>query len=284
MYIAPQDHSSMIRTLLLLIVLPCCTGALGQDTSLTREFDNLSAKERSRIAKQEAEESARDVAFQEVMTEAEGLFRSRQYDDALERYTEARRMRPYNVYPKVKIQDLEALIAKRDAEVQFEQEQALVKEPPEEVALPAPGPAHVEPIPVPKEPEPEPVQMVPAPVPDPVSEEPLAPPRVATPAKEASTPVAPIRVVKASSPVPVVSEEPDGQRTEGVEVILHPPVIDGVQERVYRDGRAVVLERQVTQQGQTTVYKRVTHPYGEAVHFKDGVAITDRTWNEVFGD
>lgn len=275
----------MIRTIMFLLLLPCLPSVSGQDTSLTKEFESLSAKERSRIAKQEAEESVKDVAFQEVMAEAEDLFRSKRYDDALERYIQARRMRPYNVYPKVKIQDLEALIAKRNAEE--ETERAGPGTDVQATGTPVAVPVEVAP------PKGTPQPPVAIPVDEPKVDKAIAEPLASPPNGAAPTPVQeqvdpksapPPRIVKASSPVPVVTGSPDGQRTEGVEVILHPPVIDGVRERMYRDGRAVVLERQVTTQGQTTVYKRVTHPYGEAVHFKDGVAITDRIWNEVFGD
>ena len=50
------------------------------------------------------------------MKQADAAFRAGRYEDALAAFHEARSIRPYNVYPKVKIQDLQALIKKQDEE------------------------------------------------------------------------------------------------------------------------------------------------------------------------
>ena len=60
--------------------------------------------------------------------------------------------------------------------------------------------------------------------------------------------------------------------------------VDGVEERVLREGRAVVLERRVTANAHTEVFRRVSHPWGDVVHFKDGQPIPVRVWTETFGD
>lgn len=97
--------------LVLGLLCACPMPAQEQRGSLTDEFQGLSAKERSRIAEREVKEAAVDPAFQAVMAEAEAHFQAGRYPEALDTYRKARGMRPYNVYPKVKIQDLEALIA-----------------------------------------------------------------------------------------------------------------------------------------------------------------------------
>ena len=94
-----------------ILTLSMVVHAYGQN-SLTDEFEGMSAKQRTQVAKQEQEVAANDPVFQKLMQEADSLARSRSYGAALDRYREARRQRPYNVRPKVRIQDLEDLIAK----------------------------------------------------------------------------------------------------------------------------------------------------------------------------
>ena len=93
-----------MRRSILAFALLAASVAVGQeDSSLTREFGHLSAKERARIAKQEVEDAAKDTRFQEAMVQAEALFQQKKYDDALAGYQGARALRPLNVYPTVKI-------------------------------------------------------------------------------------------------------------------------------------------------------------------------------------
>ncbi len=76
------------------------------------------------------------------MQEAEGHFQRREYDEALAVFQQARKRRPYNVHPKVKIQDLEAFIKERDRKA------AAQKPPVERTALPSKAPP-TDPAPVP---------------------------------------------------------------------------------------------------------------------------------------
>jgi len=223
---------------------------VGQDSSLTREFAGLSAKERTRIAQREEREAAVDSGFQVVMAKAEGLFRQQRYEEALAGYIEARERRPLNVYPKVKIQDLRALLAMRDAAAAGEKHPA-----PEEDPRPPPGPS----LPAVE----GPAISVPATVPE----------RDAEPAPPLPKPV-PKRVVDAH-PREVAPRR---------EVQVDPRREEGPYERIYREGRAVVVERQVVADGRPVVYRKVAHPWGEVVHFKDGLPIPERAWAEVFGD
>jgi hypothetical protein len=199
--------------------------AAQRDSSLTRDFAKLSAKERSRIAREEQDAAAADAQFQSVMAEAEALFAQQRYEAALARYQEARRLRPYNVFPKVKIQDLEALIARQA------KEQA----------------GTVDPLDPPK-PDP-PARLVAQPE-----------PALAAPSRE---------------PVPAPKAEP--LRAEPA------PNPSDWQERSWLEGRAVVLERVRTVEGHTETYRRVSHPWGQVVHFREGLAITEREWLEAFG-
>lgn len=238
------------RLLSLLIVafaaLPC-TGQTEQ--SLTDEFAKLSAKERARIAKEELEESARDTHYQALMEEAEALFRTKDFEGSLEKYKEARELRPYNVYPKVKIQDLQALLKR------MEEEAKATPEEPEE----RPAPRVEAPV----------VKSSPT-VPEAIVEQPAAEPQrqVIRPAETPQRPRDP--EVKVAVVPPSTGPKPEAD-----------PVEAG--ERLYREGRATVLERRVLEDGKPIVWRKVTHPWGEVVHFRDGQAIPARTWTDRFG-
>jgi len=241
----------------LVFALLACLCAAQPDTSLTREFGDLSAKERARIARREQEESAKDHVYQAVMAQAEDLFQQQRYEEALVRFTEARGIRPYNVYPKVKIQDLQALIAKRDAEQASQRdaakaevmstEQVVVAEPPAAVAEPR-------------------VVRVQAPI-ETIQKPEVEPPTVVLPEAEK-----PRTSPTARDTIRVVTP-----RIENT-----PALPEGLTERTYKEGRAIVLERQVVTTGKVALYKKVTHPWGEPVYFKDGIAIPARVWTEAF--
>lgn len=223
------------------------------DSSLTREFAGMSAKERNRIAKQEQEDARNDPRFIAVMAEADAHFQAQRYEEALGKYAEARRLRPLNVFPKVRIQDLQALLAKHAAE-QREPEAAPQHEP----EVPSPTSIPVE------EKHPLPANAA-EPVEAPVREIPPAPPSATAPLPKPS----PVPRALEKKAMPVKSE-------------AEPPLADGVQERSFIEGRAVVLERVVAKDGLTVAYRKVTHPWGQVIHFRDGQAISEREWIEAF--
>lgn len=261
---------SLLRLLVIPVWLLVCAVQAQPDSSLTREFAGMSAKERSRLARKEAEEAAQDAPFQAVMRDAEALFTAQRYDDALARYEEARRMRPLNVYPKVKIQDLQALIAKRNAE----REAARDTTPPSPVQqqlvpkaeqVPAPPPTTVVKMP---DPTPEPLPILqPAP-----RDSALKPP--------ARKEEAPRPEPRPDRPVPSTGTPSTTPPAAGPASV--PP--DGLQERTCKEGNAVVLERRLVKEGRETIYRRVNHPWGAVVYFEDGLAIPARRWAEVFGE
>lgn len=264
----PPRLSPFFRLTTLVVGALVAFASHGQrDESLARDFEKMSAKERAKVAKEEQEGAAKDVAYQAVMTEAEQLFQQQQYEGSMEKFKEARTMRPYNVYPKVKIQDLEALIARRDA-----------------------AKAAAEPIQV------EELMDAPKPSPDKIDKpaEASEPPRSAH-----SEPATTGRLVLGSTERPLVErghEEPAQQSTHtparmgGEEKpaprperrVIPPkpePVLDEG-ERIYKEGRSVVLERRVAVEGRIVLFRKVSHPWGEIHHFRDGIAITDREFEE----
>lgn len=231
------------------------------DSSLTDEFSKLSAKERARIAKKEQEEAVQDRPFQAVMATAEQLFQQRLYDESLERFKEARRLRPLNVYPKVKIQDLQALIAKRDAE-----ERAVIQPPPQPEA------------PLEKDSTIAPIEAVPEITRAQETQElaPIKAPEDATPA--APAPVKTPERLPEKKPAMVPVAQPVGAKPKPAE----PDLPEGVTERSFLEGRAVVLERRVVHEGRETIYRRVAHPWGQVVHFRDEQPISEREWSDAF--
>lgn len=243
----------MSRAILLFLLLLSVSVTWAQD-ELTEGFARLSAKERARLARQEESEAALDTQFQQAMASAEESFRQKRYEEAMARYEQARAMRPLNVYPKVKIDDLRALIARRDS-------LAALNAVPEPVPIPDPqpqpavGPEADAPPPV--QPAPGPARMEEAPVPRPALRQEVPP------------------VVRTPTPAPVVD------RTPAPEPELIP---DGMTERTLREGRAIVLERVKVVDGQRAVWRRVSHPWGEVVYFKDGLPISSGAWMRTFGD
>jgi len=241
-----------MRSILVLAstLLLSLAGRAQPDSSLTPEFAGLSAKERARLAKKEVEEAAQDSRFQGVMAEAESFFKQQRYDESLAAFKQARSLRPLNVYPKVKIQDLQALIAKRDAaaleqKAQQKQEAEQSADPPEERSAGTVAQQEAE------------AQVE--------AESPLKQPaKVQVDEVKRREPVA---LRKISAPAP--------------EQAMKGP--DGMVESTFVEGRAIVLERRVVRSGVESVYRKVSHPWGQVVHFRDGVAISERQWADAFG-
>lgn len=225
-------------------VVALFTQAQGDKGSLTEHFPNMSAKERSRIASKENEEAQKDATYQDVMQRAERSFQEGRYEEAIKQYEEARAMRPYNVYPKVKIEDLRALLARQAPK---QDTTAMVEEHPVD---PDPVvPANV--VVAVQVPAPEPVKEL-----DPVVEEKPGP--LTEPLMERSAPPA----------VPNAPVKP----------------AEGIIEQRYREGHAFVIERAVTIGGRLVKYKRVYHTYGQTFYFEDGLAVDERVWKARFPD
>jgi hypothetical protein len=244
----------MLKFAIFLLVV-CLAPAVGVCQVIGGDFDHLSAKERSRIAKEEESGAPKDERYQAVMSEAESLFQQQRYDEALERFQEARDLRPYNVYPRVKIQDLQALIAKRDAA----KSSAAPAVEPDTL-----GPEAVEP-PAPRE-YPHPKPGLPAEPHDRTQQVDLEPR-----GNDSGT----------RPPTTTGRTEPTVVRTERLPEKAREPQEEG--ELIYMEGRAVVVERRVAQEGRIAVFRKVTHPWGAVVYFKDAAAIPERMWTEVFG-
>ena len=241
---APVHLRNRLCLMLATIIAP--GGVHGQPgDDLAPGFAKLSAKERTRLAEREREEAAGDSAYQQVMRTAEDAFRAHRYEEALERYERARVMRPLNVYPKVKIQDIQALIARREEEMRMaeasQQDAANV-----------------------------------------IIEERVA--GVDEGERSSRSPTAPGRQPRPALRV----EEPPGHHSRtmtrtGPETEPSSVVNNG-DERVYREGRAIVVERTVVREGKPVLFKKVSHPWGETMFFQDGQPVPQRVWAAEFGD
>jgi hypothetical protein len=260
----------MWRLLIISVLLHGTLCLAQRDSSLTQDFARLSAKERTRIAAKEQDEALKDAEFQRLMAEGERLFQLKRYDDALSEYKLARARRPYNVYPKVKIQDLEALIAKRDAEslpepVVAAPGPAVITEPViNSKAPPVPDPSVVtasvparEPVPVPVDVSPS---VVPAPPPATIRKVDPAPSRPkAARNTQKETPIKPVREIDTGHDHPM-------------------------QERIFKEGRSVVVERVIAIEGRPVIFRKVTQPWGDVNYFREGIPISSEGWSSIFSD
>ncbi len=234
--------------------------AQAQPDELTGEFGKLSAKERARIAQREESGSSQDQVFIALMADAEGLFKAQDYEGALAKFQAARARRPYNVHAKVKIEDLQALIQRRE-----EAKVAAVQEvPPVEPPLPPLPLVDQEPV----------VEPAPLPTPDPVD-----PTEVETRTKEPAVSLEPVidpaPKAERSTPTP---QPPPSHRT-----MTAPALQLEEGERVYKEGRSVVVESIVAEDGHLVVYRKVSHPWGEEHYFREGATITDRAYRTAMG-
>ncbi|MBK7946996.1 MAG: hypothetical protein IPJ85_17560 [Flavobacteriales bacterium] len=243
-----------VRLFTALLGLAISAGLFAQtDSSLTPEFAGLNAKERNRIAKKEQEDARNDIAFNAVMGEADALFQGQRFEEALAKYQEARKLRPLNVYPKVKIQDLQAHLSKQQ-EGQKQPEQPAPPAPPMVERVVEPAIVVQEDLPVPNE-----------------SKGAVPPkPRDPTPANPESKQA---HGTNRTHAVPI---------ERGVSAGTEEHLTDGLEERSFIEGRAVVLEHRFVRQGVLTIYRKVTHPWGQVIHFRDGITISEREWMEAF--
>ncbi len=211
-------------------------GVSAQRESLTDEFAYLNAKERSKIAKQERIDAVEDTVFIKLMEGGEVLFREREYEAALEKFQAARKRRPYNVNPKVKIEDLEALLKQR------EEQQS------QKMEVPSPG------------------------------ETTGSKNKGDQPILRKNTPPEARSITASKQPIGVTSVMPDEELPPANPRNNSPDI----EQRIFIQGTARVLERIVLDQNREATYRKVTHEWGAIYYFKGNNTITKRTWDEVF--
>lgn len=256
--------SLSIAWLSMALVLQTTASAQSGEVVLTEEFSRLSAKERSRIAREEQDNAKLDHVYQGLMSSAESLFQLERYEEALVKYQEARALRPLNVYPPVKIQDIQALIQERDrkAAVMAREVNSPVEAP--RPAMPEEAPEVVSP--------PPPVVMATGEVPVPASV-------VVVPVEE------PMRGSTSEGSVPPARppREPEPAGVGPTDMVTQ-VLPDGVRETRYMLGSSQVIEREVVAADRRVLYKRVAHHWGAIYYFQDGQPVDERVWRARFGD
>lgn len=274
------------------LLLFSTVGAQETAESLTDEFSSLSAKARTRLAKKEAAGSASDIPFQKLMSSADSLFQIGEYNASINVYEQARTRRPLNVHPKVKIQDLQALldseegmngelVGKEDeipiqisdlnAPIQEEQIPGKVENDSLEEKKPDTNTIE-ETIPVI-----DPALTIPTTLKDPgnaLLNEQGKFPNKKIEAEVLSTPEddsKPIKnaTTKYESISPPSSTDPKVQELD---------LEDSVEKEVYKEANAVITKLTVVRNGNLDIYKKVHHHWGFIFYFKNGSSITERMW------
>lgn len=220
------------------------------------DFSNLSSRQRIAIAEKEQVEAATDTQFQEYMDKGHDLFKDKHYLKAIRSYEKAQDQRPYNVYPKVKITDIE-LSMKDTLEILRAAEQKDLESQERQKADPSPKTPDYN-----EETQEERIQKI-----DDWER------------KERERRMAE-RERKNSPRDEVQSTGGDVQQIglEEYQIQLAKKYPSGVTEETFTEGNKTIVKRVVVRDGKGNEYKRVEHSWGGVFFFKNGDAVTDRVW------
>lgn len=220
------------------------------------EFSKLSAKERIAIAEKEEVQAATDAGFQNDMQTGHDLFKEKHYLKAIRAYELAQERRPYNVYPKVKISDIELSMKDTLAILRAEEKRELAEKPKQK-----------EPA---KQVKPEPIQET--------EEERLKKldnweknEREKRSRERERSEKEPDNIPQSSGDVPKISME-DFQKE------LAEKYPSGTTEETSVEGNKTIVKRVIVREGKGNEYKKVTHNWGGVFYFKNGDAVTERVW------
>lgn len=228
------------------------------------DFAQLSTKERINIAENEEKEASSDVAFQTIMQNGHELFKERHYLKAIRSYEQAQERRPYNVYPKVIIADielsmkdtLETLRAAEKAETRKEQ----IKKAPEKTIQPEKDTP---------EPESEKERLEKLEKWENQERERMERERELEKERKESQPAK----TQMEGDVAILS-------TEDFRKELGDRYPNGVTEEVYTEGNKTITKRIIVSDGIGNEYKKVVHGWGGIFYFKNGEAVTERVWTQ----
>jgi hypothetical protein len=224
------------------------SGAFAQN-----EFKKLSSKERIAIAEQEEVQAATDMNFQGKMQEGHDLFKERHYLKAIHAYEEARNQRPYNVYPKVIIADIELSMKDTLAVLRAEEKKMEIQKPVEVKA----------------EPKPE------APADDTQK-------RLDEWEKKEREKLQQQRENKPKTdpaPTPTSGDVPK-MNMEDYRKELAQKYPNGVTETVTTEGNKVITQRVIVKDGKGDEFRKVEHSWGGVFFFKNGEAVPERVWKQ----
>ena len=92
----------------------------------------------------------------------------------------------------------------------------------------------------------------------------------------------PGRVPPSVTPLPEPAPKEPLRREPIVRAEEHVPHLEEG-ERVYKEGRSIVVETTVAEDGLLVRYRKVLHPWGEEHYFREGIPIPDRTYRAALG-
>lgn len=248
-----------------LILLNFIIFILSAPTIFSQEsFAELSTKERIKVAENEEREASSDTKFQSIMQDGHVLFKDKHYLKAIRAYEKAQDRRPYNVYPKVIIADielsmkdtLETLRAAEKAETQ--QNQINKTETPPENLKPK--------VEVPK-PESEKERQDKLEKWENQERARLERERELEKERNDAKPVE----TRMAGDVEILST--DDFRKE-----LGERYPSGVTEEIYTEGNKTITKRIIVSRKIGNEYKKVVHGWGGVFYFKNGEAVTERVW------
>lgn len=236
---------------------------LSTGLSAQEKFADLSAKERIKVAEQEEIDAKSDSDFQRMMLTGHELFKERHYLKAIHKYEEAQEKRPYNVYPKVIIADIE-LSMKDTLEVLRKEEKKLQNQRDNQRSDQ-------------QKPDKEQKEI-------PVESEAERLKRVNEWEKKEREKRAQERERTTDKKEETVSAQPTGDiavmSVEDFRKELGQTYPTGITEEIIEEGNKTITKRVKVAGGKGDEYKRVEHGWGGIFFFKNGDAITERMWKQ----
>ncbi|HLV53722.1 MAG TPA: hypothetical protein VKY29_06865 [Cryomorphaceae bacterium] len=229
------------------------------------EWENLSTRERLRIGEQEKREAENDAEFQKLMREGHSLFKDKHYLKAIRKYEEAQEQRPYNVYPKVIIADIE--LSMKDTLAILRENERL-----ENLRNNPPPPPEAEEEST-EEYKPELTETKQETI-DRLSDWEREERRKREMQRERER-----QREEEPSSVPTSGEVPQ-MSTEEYQAELGRTYPQGVTETVEKEGNKTITTRIVVKDQKGNSYRKVAHDWGGVFYFKNGKAVTQRVWDE----
>lgn len=221
------------------------------------DFSKLNSRQRIAIAEREQVEAATDMDFQNRMAEAHDLFRKKHYLKAIREYEKAQEQRPNNVYPKVKIADIELSMKDTLELLRAKEQEEMQKDLSDRKSEDKSEPARI----------------------DETREERLQ--RMDDwERKEREKREADRKRREAKSEAEVLREDGDVKKLslEEYQKELAKKYPSGITEDRYEEGNKQIVRRIVVRDGKGNEYKRVEHSWGGVFYFKNADAVTERVW------
>jgi len=248
----------IVRLLLLsTFVLPLSSEA-------QEEFADLSTKERINIAEKEKALAKEDPVFQNLMDKGHLLFENKHYLKAIRKYREAQEQRPYNVYPKVIIADIE-LSMKDTLEILRQAEKNNIPKPepkPKKKLEKEKKEQNIQP-----ETEEERLKRL---------EEWERNERARLQAEREQKK----KEAEQETRVTEVSGDVEELSLEDFKKDLAKQYPSGLTETKREEGNKTIITRVIVSEGKGNEYKKVIHNWGGIFYFKNGTAVPERVWKQ----